>query len=116
MMSRIRSVSMLEVSAQEAAEDVAGCRLTHQPRNMSFFGRPDYANRRKAVLVFVNGCFWHGHSCRGGKIPKTNSAFWKAKFDRNKRRHALVLRRARLAGYKVYTLWECRLKRRSNVR
>lgn len=105
-------MSKLEVTSQDLAEAVAGCRLTHQPRNMSFFGRPDYANKRLMALVFVNGCFWHGHGCLKGKLPKANREFWREKFERNKRRHALVLRRARLAGYRVHTLWECKINKR----
>ena len=50
-------------------------------------GKPDIVMRRYRTAIFVNGCFWHGHEgCRQFVLPKTNTAFWQAKIDRNRER------------------------------
>jgi DNA mismatch endonuclease (patch repair protein) len=79
-------------------------------------GRPDlvFAARRK--VIFVNGCFWHSHSCRAGqRSPSTNAGFWEDKRERTRhrdeRQHALL----RGQGWGVMVVWECRLKDRSSI-
>ena len=74
-------------------------------------GRPDlvFAGRRK--VVFVNGCFWHGHrGCRYARLPRTNTDFWRKKIRKNRardRRNAALLE---ASGWKVLTVWQCELK------
>lgn len=66
---------------------------------------------RWKVVVFVHGCFWHGHiGCRYFKLPKTRTEFWKTKIDGNIQRDALALDRLREAGWRVATIWECSLR------
>jgi len=72
-------------------------------------GRPDFFFPREAVAVFVDGCFWHGCS-RCGHTPKTRSAFWAAKFARNKARDRRTTRKLRTGGIHVIRLWEHQLK------
>lgn len=74
-------------------------------------GKPDIVLPRFRMAVFVHGCFWHGHSCRKGRRPSSNDAFWAGKLDSNMRRDAEA--RAALAGmgWSVWTVWECQLKR-----
>ncbi len=70
--------------------------------------RPDFVFRRERVVVFVDGCFWHGcprHATR----PKQNREFWDAKIAGNKGRDARVSRGLRKAGWKVLRIWECAL-------
>lgn len=74
-------------------------------------GKPDivFANRRK--VIFVNGCFWHGHKCpRGSRMPKTNAAYWEAKIARNGARDAGNIYLLRRTGWRVLVVWECELK------
>ena len=59
----------------------------------------------------MHGCYWHGCPMHW-KVPKTNAAFWEAKVARNARRHALVVRRLREAGWSVVTVWEHSVKAR----
>jgi DNA mismatch endonuclease (patch repair protein) len=73
-------------------------------------GKPDlvFAPRRK--LIFVHGCYWHGHPdpmCRRARIPKTRTEFWKAKIERNAMRDKDTESTLRLAGWDVLTVWEC---------
>ena len=73
-------------------------------------GSPDIANRRGGWAIFVHGCFWHGHSCRGGRLPKTNTAFWEQKIDANQKRDANKCRLLRRLGFRVLTVWQCETK------
>lgn len=70
-------------------------------------GTPDLVFKSKWKVIFVNGCFWHGHRCRGNKLPKTRTAFWKAKIARNKKRDSASVSALRRAGWRCLTVWEC---------
>ena len=71
-------------------------------------GSPDFANKSRRFVIFVNGCFWHGHvGCRFATTPKSNRAFWLEKLEANRTRDATKVRELRKLGFKVITLWEC---------
>lgn len=79
-------------------------------------GSPDFFLAQANLAIFVHGCFWHGHSCaRGARVPKTNSAYWTVKVARNKARDARDRRRLNALGFRVLTIWECRLKHPARV-
>lgn len=74
-------------------------------------GKPDltFIGRRK--VVFVHGCFWHGHTCvRGNRLPKTNTEYWCAKIARNKARDAANMAKLKASCWRVLVIWECELK------
>jgi DNA mismatch endonuclease, patch repair protein len=73
-------------------------------------GTPDFVFREARVVVFVDGCFWHGCP-RCGHIPRTNAKYWTAKIARNQRRDRRTRRALRANGYRVVAIWECALKR-----
>ena len=74
-------------------------------------GRPDVVMKGRKVVVFVHGCFWHGHDCpRGARRPKANADYWIAKIERNRARDARVAAELSTAGWRVLTVWECRLR------
>ena len=74
-------------------------------------GHPDIVLRKYRTCIFVNGCFWHGHEgCSHFSMPKTNTAFWKRKIERNKQRDAEEQRRLAEMGWHCITVWECELK------
>ena len=71
-------------------------------------GRPDIVFTSRRIVVFVNGCFWHGHDgCPRHRIPKSRVAWWTAKIRRNIERDAEVCAALEAAGWKVLVLWEC---------
>lgn len=72
-------------------------------------GRPDLVLPKYATAVFVEGCFWHGHVCQGGRIPTKNSKFWKAKILANRARDQRNYRKLAKAGWRVVRVWECQL-------
>lgn len=74
-------------------------------------GKPDIVLRKYKTVIFVNGCFWHGHeNCRIYSFPKTNIEFWKKKIERNKERDLKERIQLRIMGWHVILIWECQLK------
>jgi len=74
-------------------------------------GRPDLVMQGRRVVVFVHGCFWHGHDCaRGARLPKANSDYWTAKIGRNRARDSAAQQALEGAGWRVVTVWECGMK------
>lgn len=75
-------------------------------------GRPDIVLRKYRTVIFVNGCFWHGHEgCRYFVMPKSNVAFWQTKIERNRARDKRVQHELAAMGWHCITLWECQLKK-----
>lgn len=75
-------------------------------------GKPDIVLPRHGKVIFVHGCFWHGHAnCRKATIPATNTEFWTEKIVKNKARDVKVKRQLRQAGWKVLVVWECEIAR-----
>lgn len=74
-------------------------------------GKPDIVFTSRRKIIFVHGCFWHGHDCkRGSRLPVSNAQHWKNKIERNVKRYADQLQKLTEDGWKVLTLWECELK------
>lgn len=72
-------------------------------------GTPDIVLRKYGIVIFIHGCFWHGHEV-DGSMPKTNRGFWERKIERNKQRDARNKEELRKMGWSVITVWECQLK------
>lgn len=74
-------------------------------------GKPDLVFPKLKTVIFVNGCFWHGHkSCKYFSIPKTRSEWWTSKIESNIARDSVNLSALEQAGWKVLTIWECQLR------
>lgn len=79
-------------------------------------GTPDIVLSRYHTVIFVNGCFWHGHDgCRYFRLPKTNADFWQHKIERNQERDARDRMELRRMGWHVIQVWECQLKPRERA-
>ncbi|MDR0575709.1 MAG: very short patch repair endonuclease [Tannerella sp.] len=78
-------------------------------RNYPLFGKPDFTFPTIKVVVFVDGCFWHGHNCRN-TTPKDNADYWAKKRERNIKRDNEVTQILQNKGWKVIRIWECELK------
>jgi len=74
-------------------------------------GTPDVVLPRRRCAIFVHGCFWHSHKCPRGARPLTNRRFWNKKLDNNVRRDRLNRVALRRAGWKVFIIWECQLRK-----
>jgi DNA mismatch endonuclease (patch repair protein) len=107
---------MRAVKSQDTKPEMQVRRLVHamgyryrlHAKNLA--GKPDlvFASRKK--VIFVHGCFWHGHDCKRGKrIPKTNTDYWLGKVGRNRTRDDAVLAALKAAGWRALTIWECEM-------
>jgi DNA mismatch endonuclease (patch repair protein) len=73
-------------------------------------GTPDLVFPKYRAVLFVHGCFWHGHGCRLFVVPATNREFWVQKIDGNRSRDEQAIRALRGMGWRVMTVWECAVR------
>lgn len=73
-------------------------------------GSPDIVLPKWRTVLFVHGCFWHGHGCSKGRLPKSRLDYWEPKIDANRRRDAEAAEKLRAAGWRVLTIWQCECK------
>lgn len=115
VMARVRSKgSRPEMLVRRAAHGM-GYRFRLHRADLP--GSPDlvFASRRK--VIFVHGCFWHGHSCAlGARMPKTRQDFWGPKLGRNAERDAQAQAKLNEQGWDVLVIWECELKNGDELR
>ena len=81
--------------------------------NRKLRGTPDLVLPKYRAVIFVHGCFWHGHSCSFFRLPGTRTKFWKAKIDRNQENDLTAKEELFRHGWRVLTVWECALRGRS---
>ncbi len=72
-------------------------------------GKPDIVLPKYRTVVFIHGCFWHGHSCKRGALPTTNIKFWKAKIGENIVRDKRNIAELESQGWKVIVIWQCEI-------
>lgn len=78
-------------------------------------GKPDLVFAKSDAVIFVNGCFWHGHACHLFRLPGTRTEFWRAKIAGNVARDARVRSELAALGWRVGDVWECTLKGRTRL-
>ncbi len=109
-MSRIRSKNTKPEMLLRGKLFAAGFRYRLNVKNLP--GKPDLVLKKYKTVVFVHGCFWHGHEhCRYFVTPKTQTEFWTAKINGNIMRDLDNERKLLDAGWQVLTVWECELKK-----
>lgn len=79
-------------------------------------GKPDIVLPKYRTVVFVQGCFWHGHeNCQVFRLPKTRTGFWRTKIEGNKTRDAMTRRKLESGNWKIIYVWECAIKGKSKL-
>ncbi|WP_254447246.1 very short patch repair endonuclease [Ruegeria sp. HKCCA0235A] len=78
-------------------------------------GKPDLVFKKHRAVIFVHGCFWHGHNCPLFRWPATRQEFWRAKITGNQERDRRVEAEILNLGWRVGVVWECALKGREHV-
>ena len=111
-----RSAVMRAVKGRDTKPEITVRRAAHalgyrfRLHRKDLPGSPDLVFPSRKKVVFVHGCFWHGHDCaRGARTPKTNAEYWRAKIARNVVRDARVERELAALGWAVLTIRECEL-------
>ena len=84
--------------------------------NTKIFGKPDIVLKKFNAVIFIHGCFWHGHiGCDNFKIPKSNTRFWIEKIDRNRKRDGDVLNLLHATGWRICIIWECAIRGKTQL-
>ncbi|MGR3811177.1 very short patch repair endonuclease [Jiulongibacter sp. NS-SX5] len=114
----VRSYNMSRIKGKDTKPELLVRRFLHSNgyryglHNKKLPGKPDLVLRKYKTVIFVHGCFWHGHEgCKYFKIPQTRTEWWKAKINRNKEldnQNSTLLKRK---GWQVLTIHECELKK-----
>jgi DNA mismatch endonuclease (patch repair protein) len=81
-------------------------------RTYPLIGKPDFVFPKKRIVIFVDGCFWHGHDCRN-VTPSDNAEFWEAKRLYNKKHDEEVTQTLLQKNWTVIRIWECELKNKN---
>ncbi len=117
LMSRIRGTNTRPERLVRSLVHRLGFRFTlHGPWNRSLPGRPEIVLPRHRTVIFVHGCFWHGHpGCKTFRLPKSRRRWWQAKIARNRERDSTHEAALRALGWRVVVVWECTLRRRASI-
>lgn len=107
-MSRIRSRDTKPEIAVRSILHRLGYRFRLHRKDLP--GSPDIVLPGRDTVVFVHGCFWHGHSCKYDKMPKSRMDYWAEKIVTNRGRDARQRRHLRALGWRVVVVWECEIK------
>jgi DNA mismatch endonuclease (patch repair protein) len=114
-----RSENMRRIRAKDTKPEMVVRSLVHalgfryRLHNKLLPGKPDLVFASRHKVIFVHGCFWHGHdslACPDRRTPKSNQGYWNPKLARNKERDAEHVNALRKLGWSALTLWECELK------
>ena len=110
VMSSVRTKGTKPELAVRAALDKLGIKYGINCPDLP--GKPDLVLEDERLVVFVHGCFWHGHSCaKGMKRPMKNREFWTKKITQTKERDVRKIGALVESGWKVEIIWECQTKR-----
>lgn len=109
-----RSANMAKIRSADTKPEMMVRRLVHalgyrfRLHRNELPGKPDLVFPSRKKIVFVHGCYWHGHGCKvGGTGAKSNQAYWGPKIARNKERDAAAITALTQDGWKVLVVWEC---------
>ena len=115
---KTRSYNMSRIRAKDTKPEMLVRRFLHtngfryrlHVKDLS--GRPDIVLPKYGTVIFIHGCFWHGHQhCRYYVIPKTRTEWWLEKINRNIENDKKACKELKKAGWRVITIWECQLKK-----
>jgi len=112
-----RSYNMSRIKAQHTKPELLVRKFLHSNgfryslHNKKLPGKPDIVLTKYKTVIFIHGCFWHGHkNCKYFVVPKTRTKFWLNKIATNKANDEKAVKALRKDGWKVITVWECKLK------
>lgn len=111
-----RSALMSRIGPKNTAPEMSVRRFLHKLgyrfrlHRKDLPGKPDIVLPGKKAIIFVHGCYWHGHNCRKGQLPKSNIGYWQTKIQQNRIRDCAKNSQLRELGWQVMEVWQCELK------
>lgn len=111
-----RRLNMSRVRAKDTAPEMKVRQLLHKMgfrfrlHRRDLPGKPDVVLPRYRAVIFVNGCFWHGHDCHLFRMPATRPEFWAGKIEANRTRDRAARTKLAGLGWRSLSVWECALK------
>lgn len=115
----IRSFNMSRIRSKDSKPEMIVRRYLFQNgfrfrlHVKSLPGKPDLVLKKYRTVIFIHGCFWHGHEgCRYFVVPKTRTDWWLTKIETNKKKDKSNVDQLEKLGWKVYEIWECELRRK----
>lgn len=121
--SELRSRTMRAVKSRNTVPELAIRSMTHRMgyrfrlHQDNLPGKPDLVFPGLHRVIFVHGCFWHGHTCvRGARVPKQNREYWLKKISGNRLRDRKNLKKLMGAGWKSLVIWECDLRNEQSLK
>lgn len=112
----LRSWTMAQVRSKNTTPEIAVRKAAHalglrfRLHRSDLPGKPDIVFPARRIALFVHGCFWHQHRCKRARRPKTNTAYWTKKLDRNLQRDRSTAQALRKSGWRCAVIWECETK------
>jgi len=117
----VRSKNMRAIKSKNTRPELFVRRLLHslgfrfRLHARKLPGTPDIVLKKYKAVIFVHGCFWHGHDCYLFSMPKTRTEFWSKKISGNQQRDKLAYKKLVSNGWRVLYIWECALKGRKRL-
>ncbi|QBJ84958.1 DNA mismatch endonuclease Vsr [Chryseobacterium gleum] len=115
----IRSYNMSKIKGKDTKPEILVRKflfrkgLRYKLHDKKLPGKPDLVFPKYKKVIFVNGCFWHGHeNCKYFIVPKTRTDWWLNKINKNKEKDLENIKKLENEGWKVYVIWECDLKKK----
>jgi DNA mismatch endonuclease (patch repair protein) len=114
----VRSYNMSQIRGKDTRPEIIVRKFLHSKgfrfrlHDKNLIGRPDIVLRKHNTVIFIHGCFWHGHQgCKYFVIPKTRTEWWVNKINRNREKDVETFAELKKEGWNIITIWECELKR-----
>ena len=112
IMAKVKGTATRPELAVRSALKKLGIKFSSHQKDLP--GRPDIVIPYLRTVIFVHGCFWHGHTCKDATLPRSNRRYWREKIGKNSMRDRRVQRELRAFGWHCYSIWTCRLARDLN--
>jgi DNA mismatch endonuclease (patch repair protein) len=116
-----RSEIMSKISGKETKPEILVRKFLfskgfrYRKNQKSLPGSPDIVLKKYNTIIFIQGCFWHGHkNCKKASMPSTNKEFWEVKIHKNIERDKRVNEELRKSKWKVITVWECKINNKKS--
>ena len=114
----IRSYNMSQIKGKDTKPEIIVRKYLHAKgfrfrlHYKDLPGKPDIVLRKYDTVIFINGCFWHGHkNCKYFVVPKTRTQWWLDKINRNKEKDKESIQALQKDNWNIITIWECELKK-----